>query len=100
MIEIEPAPGARPDLEDLAGQAGVVLAAQVVHEAEHPRRFLASCQAALGPGGRLLVLEPDGHVSPEEFEATRRVALGCGLVEEQTRHLSKSRMMVLARPPG
>jgi 2-polyprenyl-3-methyl-5-hydroxy-6-metoxy-1,4-benzoquinol methylase len=86
-------------LEDLAGQAGVVLAAHVVHEAEHPRRFLASCQTALKPGGRLLVLEPDGHVSPEEFDATRRLALECGLVEQQTKQLAKSRLMVLTRPP-
>ena len=87
-------------LEDLAGQAGMVLAAHVIHEAENPQRLIASCRTVLQPGGRLLVLEPHGHVSPEEFEATRRIALGCGLVEEPTRQLSKSRMMVLARPPG
>lgn len=86
-------------LEDLAARAGLVLAAHVIHEAEHPRRFLTACQTVLQPGGRLLVLEPDGHVTAEEFEATRRLALETGLVEQQTRQLSKSRMMVLARPP-
>ena len=87
-------------LEDLAAQAGLVLAAHVIHEAENPQRLIASCRTVLQPGGRLLVLEPDGHVSAEEFAATRRLALACGLVEQQTNELPKSRMMVLARPPG
>jgi ubiquinone/menaquinone biosynthesis C-methylase UbiE len=87
----------RLGLDDLAGRAGLVLAAHVVHESTFPERFLEGCRTTLQPGGRLVILEPAGHVTAEEFGATRELALASGLVEHRRGDLRRSRMLVLER---
>ncbi len=72
-------------LDDLLGRADLVLAVHVVHEVPDPERFLAACRAVLRPFGRLLVIEPKGHVSAEDFERTVQLAhkvgfMDCGLL--------------------
>jgi ubiquinone/menaquinone biosynthesis C-methylase UbiE len=89
----------RLGLDDLAGRAGLVLAAHVVHESTFPNRFLEGCRTTLRPGGRLVILEPSGHVTAEEFDATRDLALASGLVENHRTDMRRSRMLVLERPP-
>jgi SAM-dependent methyltransferase len=54
---------ARPGVVDLA----VVI--HVLHEVRGRQRFLEQVYEALRPGGRLLLLEPKGHVSRETLEA-------------------------------
>jgi ubiquinone/menaquinone biosynthesis C-methylase UbiE len=88
----------RLGLDDLAGRAGLVLAAHVVHESTFPNRFLEGCRTTLQAGGRLVILEPNGHITAEEFDATRDLALGNGLVEHSREDLRRSRMLVLERP--
>jgi 2-polyprenyl-3-methyl-5-hydroxy-6-metoxy-1,4-benzoquinol methylase len=87
-------------LDDLASQADLVLAVHVVHETTYPRRFLSTCFTTLKPGGRLLLIEPNGHVSSSEFSATRRLALETGFVEESESEGKRSRSLVLVRPEG
>jgi SAM-dependent methyltransferase len=43
------------------------VALHVVHEIPNPGAFFDQVRQALKPGGRLLVVEPKGHVSAEEF---------------------------------
>ncbi len=85
-------------LEYLGGGADLALAIHVVHETAYPRRFLKQCVDALRPGGRLLVIEPSGHVSEEDFESTRRLGLDVGFAEVDSQILQKSRSMVLEKP--
>jgi ubiquinone/menaquinone biosynthesis C-methylase UbiE len=85
-------------LEDLEGAADLALAIHVVHETAYPRSFLTQCRDVLRPGGKLLLLEPNGHVSEEDFEATRQLALDVGFSEHSRSRLRKSRAMVLERP--
>ncbi len=85
-------------LEYLGGGADLALAIHVVHETAYPRRFLKQCVDALRPGGRLLVIEPSGHVSEEDFESTRRLGLDVGFAEVDSQILKKSRSMVLEKP--
>jgi ubiquinone/menaquinone biosynthesis C-methylase UbiE len=47
----------------------------VLHEVPEPRQMLAEVYAALRPGGRLLLVEPKHHCSPELF-ATEVSAAG------------------------
>ena len=54
---------ARPGVVDLA----VVI--HVLHEVRDRQRFLEQLHDALRPGGRLLLLEPKGHVSRETLDA-------------------------------
>ena len=85
-------------LDDLASQADLVLAVHVMHETIYPRRFLTACRSTLKPGGRLLLIEPNGHVTEAEFETTRRLAREAGFTEERDILLRKSRALVLANP--
>lgn len=87
-------------LEDLAGQADLVLAIHVLHETAYPRRFLIRCLETLRPGGKLLVIEPKGHVSYDAFEKSRILAIEVGFSDSECRDLRRSRGRVLTRPMG
>jgi ubiquinone/menaquinone biosynthesis C-methylase UbiE len=73
---------ARPEtlgVEDLRGRVDLVLALLVVHELPDAARFFAEARAALAPGGRVLVVEPRGHVSAAAFEESLALAARAGL---------------------
>jgi len=85
-------------VDDLSGQADVALAIHVVHEVPYPSRFLTTCRTVLKPGGRLLLIEPGGHVSDEEFQATKDLAIDLGFTEADKLQLRKSHALVLEAP--
>jgi 2-polyprenyl-3-methyl-5-hydroxy-6-metoxy-1,4-benzoquinol methylase len=87
-------------LDDLEGAADLLLAIHVLHETAYPRRFLSRCFETLRPGGKLLVIEPKGHVSEEDFEESRSLAIEVGFSDLEQPDLRKSRGLVLAKPPG
>lgn len=64
---------------DLAGRVDLALALLVVHELPDAGRFFAEVAAAVRPGGRVLFVEPRGHVSPAAFEASLSAAARAGL---------------------
>ena len=61
-----------------AGRVDLALAIHVVHEVPDPARFLRQVREALRPGGRLVIIEPKGHVTPAQFEATLAAAAAAG----------------------
>jgi ubiquinone/menaquinone biosynthesis C-methylase UbiE len=64
-------------VEDLKGQVDFVLAYAMVHEMPSDTVFFAEASASLKRGGRLLLVEPAGHVTAEDFEvelANARIA--------------------------
>lgn len=61
-------------LEDLACRADFAAAIHVVHEIPDKATFFLEMGKALRPGGRLLMIEPRGHVSREEFRRTQTIA--------------------------
>jgi len=66
-------------LKDLAGQVDFTLACAVVHEIDNAAGFFAEVFQALKPGGRLLLIEPKGHVKDDEFRAELDAAARAGL---------------------
>jgi ubiquinone/menaquinone biosynthesis C-methylase UbiE len=66
-------------VSDLAGKVDVVLALWMVHEVPDAGRLFAELRSTLAPGGRVLVIEPRGHVSEPEFEASLAAAERAGL---------------------
>ena len=61
-------------LEEFAGKIAFALAFAVVHEVpDHPRLF-GELAAVLVPEGRLLVAEPRGHVTEDDFSKTLSIA--------------------------
>ncbi len=87
-------------LDDLAGEMDLAIAAHVLHETTYPRRFLGQCYQVLRPGGHLLVIEPNGHVTDAEFDASRRLALDAGFAALRDENLKVSRELVLEKPKG
>jgi ubiquinone/menaquinone biosynthesis C-methylase UbiE len=96
---IEPRLATQEDLaiDDLAGEADLVLAIHVLHETAYPRGFLTGCRDTLRPGGKLLILEPKGHVSDADFDASLQMALEVGFTEVGLTELKKSRSAVLEK---
>jgi len=83
---------------DLEGRVDLVLAFAVVHELPDASRFFAEAASALRPRGRLLLAEPTGHVSEEEFAATLAAAAGAGLRLETRPPVRRSRAAMLVKP--
>jgi ubiquinone/menaquinone biosynthesis C-methylase UbiE len=66
-------------LADLEGRCDLVLALHVVHETAAPAETIRALARCLKAGGRLLLIEPPGHCSPEVFQSEVDAALGAGL---------------------
>ena len=91
---------AQPDsmpLEDLNGKVDFALAFAMVHELPDQVRFFSQVAAALKPGGSLLLVEPGGHVKPDEFDAELKIAAGAGLVLANRPTVGRSHAALLKR---
>ncbi len=60
----------RLEIEDLSGEVDFAAALHVVHEVPDQAAFFTDIRKALKPGGKLLIVEPKGHVSQDQFEQT------------------------------
>ena len=78
-IEIREARQDSMDIGDLRNAVDFAAALHVVHEMPRPDVFFAEIRQALKPGGQLLVIEPKGHVSAENFGRMTAVAESAGL---------------------
>ena len=61
-----------------AGEADLAVAIHMLHEVPDAARLLTQLHAALRLGGLLLVLEPKGHVTPDDLSHTLAVAAVAG----------------------
>ncbi len=77
--------------------ADAMLAFAVVHELPDVARFCGEAAAALRRGGRLLLVEPRGHVSAAAFGATLGLAAAAGLRRVATPRVRLSRAALLER---
>jgi ubiquinone/menaquinone biosynthesis C-methylase UbiE len=73
-LETREARADRLGVEDLAGKVDLVLALLVVHEVPDPAALFAELRPTLAPGGRVLFVEPRGHVSTAAFEESLAAA--------------------------
>jgi ubiquinone/menaquinone biosynthesis C-methylase UbiE len=85
-------------LDDLAGQIDFTAALHMVHEVPDQGSFLKDVFQALKPGGRLLVVEPKGHVSPDEFTRTIDAAERLGFKQETSSANIGERGVLLVKP--
>lgn len=71
-------------LAEWQGRIDAAFLIHVLHEVPDHRRFLAQVHAALRAGGRLLLLEPKGHVSAESLagEVAEAARVGFRVVSE------------------
>jgi tRNA A58 N-methylase Trm61 len=85
------------EIADLAERLDFALAFAVMHEMPHPESAIPAITKSLKIGGVLLIAEPTGHVSKDEFQKTISLAAnaGCQLVETPT--IRKSHSAVLRK---
>jgi len=61
-------------VEDLAGEVDFTVALHMIHEVSDQTSFFTEVWKALKPGGKLLIVEPKGHVSQDQFGQTMTAA--------------------------
>lgn len=83
---------------DLAGGVKLVTLFNVVHETPYPERFIAECAKTLQPRGRLLIVEPRGHVTDDQFSATTATAAAAGLSRESSPAIWRSHTALFVKP--
>jgi len=88
-----------PGLEPLAGTIDFALLFAVVHEVPARAALFAGVAAALKSRANLLLAEPKGHVSSEDFARTLAIAKEKGFVEVATPQIARSYAVLLQRPP-
>jgi ubiquinone/menaquinone biosynthesis C-methylase UbiE len=81
------------------GQVDLAVVIYMLHEVPDGPGLLRQIYAALKPGGRLLIVEPKGHVSPAQFESARDAARAAGFVECAATVPGK-RLAVMLEKPG
>ena len=96
-IETRLAKGASLGVDDLAGMVDFTAAIHVVHELPDQEVFFNEVYAALKPGGRLLMIEPPGHVKEKDFAKTILLALGAGFELDEKASLPRGRSAVLVK---
>ncbi len=84
-------------VDDLRERVHLVVCLHVVHEVPDPKTLFAELAAVLAPGGRLIVVEPPGHVTVEEFTGSMRIACEQGLVVVERLSRRPGHSAVLAR---
>ena len=82
-------------LQDLVEKIDFALVFAVVHEVPDPPRFFAELSAAMIPSGSVLLAEPKGHVSQEEFAITVSIAQQHGFTIVEEPKIFRSRSVVL-----
>lgn len=94
---------AHPDslgIADLEGQVDFVLACAVVHEMPSAESFFHEAATALRAEGRLLFVEPAGHVTPQLFTRELEAARRCGLFEYDRLTVRRSLAVLLTKQPS
>ena len=96
-IDARVAEAASMGVGDLAGTVDLVWAFAVVHELPDAAGFFGEASAALKQGGKLLLVEPTGHVDVVEFERELRLAAAAGLEVRERPAIRRSRAALLRK---
>jgi len=97
-IELRQAGDEGLGVEDLSGEVDFAAAIHLVHEIPDQASFFAQVWKALKPGGKLLVVEPKGHVSLDRFKQSVAAARQTGFKRESLPGKAGDRKALLIRP--
>lgn len=79
-------------------QLDFALASNSIHETPDPAASMTELFNLLKPGGRLLLLEPRGHLKTKEFESEVSVAKAIGFTEEDSPEITRQMCVLLQKP--
>lgn len=96
-IEIRKANSDGLGIDDLDGSVDFCPVLHVAHEVPDQNGFFSDIAKALKPGARLLVIEPRGHVSEEDFEESLSAGEAAGLRRIESPDLQGGRKALLER---
>ena len=82
-------------LDEWRGRVDLVTVIHALHEFEDVPGFLAQAGSLLKPDGRMLVIEPKGHVSPQAFSEELAVCRSVGFREVPYDGAPKNRLIAL-----
>ncbi len=97
-VHIRQAQPDRMGTDDLQGAVDFVLAFAVAHEMPDQAAFFAEAARALKPGGEMLLAEPIGHVSEQEFVKALAHAAQAGLLAGSHPYIRASHTALLVKP--
>lgn len=97
-IETITCPSSDLGIDTWLGKVDLAVVIHMLHEVPDGPALLRQLHAALRPGGRLLIMEPKGHVTPEQFAAARDAARAAGFVESAAVVPGRRLAMVLEKP--
>jgi len=85
-------------IDDLKVKIDFALAFAVLHEiGGEQKQFLSEIYASLVPKGNILIAEPKGHISSEDFGTTIETAKRTGFVTVNSLDIKKSRAVLLKK---
>ncbi|HCO96030.1 MAG TPA: methyltransferase type 11 [Phycisphaerales bacterium] len=84
-------------LDEVEENFDFVLASAVVHEVPDVAGFFSKIEKVMKPAGRLLVAEPKGHVSEEDFKTTVSVTEQNGFIVTERPRIKRSRLVLLQK---
>ena len=84
-------------LDDLKEEIDFVLASAVIHEIPDASGFFLKMYEIMKPTGRLLVIEPKGHVSEGDFDVTVSLAKENGFKVIERPRIARSHVVVLGK---
>ncbi|MCL2654764.1 MAG: class I SAM-dependent methyltransferase [Coriobacteriia bacterium] len=84
-------------IEQYSGSVGVALIYWMLHEVGDPERLIQEVHEALAPEGKLLFVEPNGHVSEEKFQDSLEMIIAQGFTLVERPKVSISRAAVLQK---
>ncbi len=91
---------AQPDsmpLEGLAGAVDFALLFAMVHEIPEPGRFFSQVSSAMKTGALLLLVEPGGHVKPDQFDEELKLAADASLAVAERPKVGRSHAALLRK---
>jgi SAM-dependent methyltransferase len=84
-------------VSDLAGKVDFTLAFAMVHELPSASRFFSEAAEVSKPGATLLLAEPRGHVTPQEFDAELQEAAKAGFTVGERPSIRRSHAALLKK---
>jgi ubiquinone/menaquinone biosynthesis C-methylase UbiE len=83
------------EINDIPGEIDFALAYAVVHEVPDSEAMFSQVHQAMKPGSKLLLGEPKGHVSEDDFSQTIATAQRCGFEVIDSPQIKRTRAVLL-----